>query len=124
MMLYHDIQWDFELSKSYLVLFIMMQYGSIHSYLLTECPDLVFHLYTEQQVQQMIEDELGDPKYNTKLTVEVEDKDVGNLQKQAEDNKRRDMKERQPDSKKGRAKAAIKKKYGESRVTWVRDLHI
>ena len=57
----------------------MMQYSATQSYLLTECPDFIFHLYTEQQVQQMIEDELGDPKYNTKLTVEVEDKDIGNL---------------------------------------------
>ena len=93
-----------------------MQYSAIQSYLVTECPDLVFHLYTEQQVQQMIEDELGNPKYNTKLTVEVEDKDVENLQKQAEEDRRRDMKERQPDSEKGRAKAALKKKYGESEL--------
>ena len=93
-----------------------MQYSAIQCYLLTECPDLVFHLYTEQQVQQMIEDELGDQKYNTKLTVEVEDKDIGNLQKQAEEDKRRDMKEMQPDSKKGRAKAALKKKHGESEL--------
>ena len=78
-MLYYNIQGDFELSKLYLVLFIMMQYGAIQCYLFTECPDLVFHLYTKQQVQQMIEDELGEPKYNTKLTVEVEDKDIGNL---------------------------------------------
>ena len=77
-----------------------MLYSAIQCYILTKCPDLVFHLYTDQHIQQMIEDELGDPKYNTKLTVEVEDQDVENLQKQAEENKRRDMKERQPDSKK------------------------
>ena len=56
-----------------------MLYSAIQCYILTECPDLVFHMYTDQQVQQMIEDELGDPKYNTKLTVEVEDQDVENL---------------------------------------------
>ena len=90
----------------------MMQYSAIQCYLFTKCPDLVFHLYTEQQVQQMIDDELGDPKFNTKLTVEVEDKDIDNLQKQAEEDKRRDMKERQPESKKGKTKVALKK-YGE-----------
>ena len=91
----------------------MMQYSATQCYLFTECPDLVFHLYTEQQVQQMIDDELGDPKFNTKLTVEVEDKDIENLQKQAEEDKRRDMKERQPESKKGKTKASLKKKYGD-----------
>ena len=90
-----------------------MLYGAIHCYLFTECPDLVFHLYTEQQVQQMIDDELRDPKFNTKLTVEVEDKDIENLQKQAEEDKRKNMKERQPDSKEGKTKASLKKKYGE-----------
>ena len=89
-----------------------MQYSAIQCYLFTECPDLVFNLYTEQQVQQMIDD-LGDPKFNTKLTVEVEDKDIDNLQKQAEEDKRGDMKERQPESKKGKTRVALKKKYGE-----------
>ena len=89
-----------------------MLYSAIQCHILTECPDLVFHLYTDQQVQQMIKDELGDPKYNTKLIAEVEDQDVKNLQKQAEEDKRRDMKERQPDSE----KAAAKKKYGESEL--------
>ena len=80
-------------------------------YDLTECPDLEFHLYTDQQVQDMIDAELSEPKYNTKLLVEVEDQDLGNLQKQAEEDKRKDMKQRETVSKKG--KTAKKPKYGE-----------
>ena len=61
----------------------------------------------------MIEDELSDPKYNTKLTVEVEDEDLENLKKQAEEDKRKGMKARQVEPKLSKAKQAKKIKYSE-----------
>ena len=68
----------------------------------------MFHLYTGQQLDDMIETELSDPKYNTKLTVQVEDKDLENMKKKATDDKRKDMKARQVEPKSGKSKPAKK----------------
>ena len=54
-----------------------------------------FHLYTGQQLKNLIDSELSDKKYNTKLLVEVEDQDMEKLKQQAQDDKRKDMKARQ-----------------------------
>ena len=61
----------------------------------------------------MNEAELSDSKYNTKLTVQVEDEDLENLKKQAEEDKRKDMKARQVEPKSGKANQSKKVKYGE-----------
>ena len=69
-------------------------------------------MYTGQQLDDMIEDELSDPKYNTKLTAQVEDEDLENLKKQAEEDKRKDMKARQVEPKSSKVKQGKKVKYG------------
>ena len=79
-------------------------------YIDLECPDFKLQLYTGAQIDQMIDEELTEDKYNEVLSVEVEDEDRDALLAQAKEEERKEVKALAKDPGKSRKK---KEKLGE-----------
>ena len=61
-------------------------------YIVLECPDFELKLYTGEQIEAMIEEELTEDKYSEVLSVEVEDRDRDALVAQAKEEERKEVK--------------------------------
>ena len=61
-------------------------------YIVLECLDFELKLYTGEQIEAMIEEELTEDKYSEVLSVEVEDRDRDALVAQAKEEERKEVK--------------------------------
>ena len=64
----------------------------ITRYIVLECLDFELKLYTGEQIEAMIEEELTEDKYSEVLSVEVEDRDRDALVAQAKEEERKEVK--------------------------------